>query len=209
MNAGVYRIINVVNEKLYVGSSSNVKYRLWVHRHELRKNKHQNVYLQNAWNKYGEDSFRFEILFYCRKERLLEKEQKIIDRYQSTWKDRGYNICSIAGNCLGIKRSLKTREKMMGNTNGKGRKGIKHSQEAKDKMSKAKMEKPSPGNKGKHPSSISKGLMSAAKIGKPSPRKGVSLSKETKKKMADSHRGHNKGMTYKRHQKQLINSFSN
>jgi group I intron endonuclease len=202
LKSGVYRILNMVNGKSYVGSSTDVKYRLWRHRHELREQRHENMYLQNAWNKHGENSFKLEILFYCDREHLLKREQEMIEYYQSTWRDNGYNICSIAGNCLGIKRSLKTREKMRGNTNAKGRIGTFHSEEAKAKMSKAKLGKES-NMKGKHHSEISKSKMSAAKVGKPGPRKGVSVSEETKKKMSDSHRGHNKGMTYKRHQREL------
>lgn len=176
MKSGVYQIINVVNGKLYVGSSTNVKYRLWEHRHNLLLNRHDNRYLQNAWNKYGESSFRFEILFYCEKERLLQKEQEMIDLYQSA-KGKGYNLCSIAGNCLGIKRSKETIEKMKGNTNGKGRKGCKQAQDTIAKMSKSKLGKPS-NMKGKHHSAFSKELMALAKKGKVSPKKGKTYKKQ-------------------------------
>ena len=175
MKAGVYKIVNVVNGKLYVGSSTDVKYRLWRHQHELLENKHENKHLQNAWNKYGRQSFVFEIILYCEENQLIEREQEMIDYYQSA-KGKGYNLCSIAGNCLGIKRSQITREKMKGNTNGKGRKGSKHSQETKDVMSKAKVGKPS-GMEGKHHSNSAKKLMSLAKLGKPSPRKGRTYKK--------------------------------
>jgi len=43
MKSGVYKIVNIVNGKLYVGSSTNVKYRLWRHTHELRRNVHENI----------------------------------------------------------------------------------------------------------------------------------------------------------------------
>jgi group I intron endonuclease len=177
MKSGVYRIVNVVNGKLYVGSSTDVKYRLWRHQHELLCNKHENRYLQNAWNKYGELSFSFEILFYCKREWLLQREQEMIDYYQSA-NGKGYNLCSVAGNCLGIKRSQKTREKMKGNTNGKGNKGRVMSQEAKDKMSLAKVGKSS-GMKGKHHTDHAKKLMTLAKEGKISPKKGKTYKKRT------------------------------
>jgi len=171
MKSGIYRIINVVNGKLYVGSSTNVAYRLWWHRRELSFNRHENRYLQNAWNKHGESSFKFELLFNCEREQLLQKEQETIDRYKSTWKDSGYNICFNTRNCLGVKRSPETREKMKGNTNAKGRKGCHHSQESKELMSIAKLGKPS-NSKGHKCSEEAKHLMTIAKLGKPSNNKG-------------------------------------
>ena len=59
----VYTITNTANGKMYIGKTSRpVKERWYRHRYNLRENKHPNDYLQNAWNKYGEESFLFEIL---------------------------------------------------------------------------------------------------------------------------------------------------
>lgn len=171
MKGGVYRITNLLNGKSYVGSSVDVKYRISRHRHELRKGIHINKHLQSAWNKYGESCFEFCILLYCEPNELLIHEQQQMTKYQVI--EYGYNICKTAGNCLGIIRSEETREKMKGNTNGKGRKGHIHSKEAKVKMSNAKIGKPS-GMKGKKHSVESREKMAAAKRGKPSNR---SLSK--------------------------------
>ena len=176
MKSGVYKIVNIVNGKLYVGSSTNVKYRLWRHTHELRRNVHENKYLQNAWNKHGEACFSFIVLLYYKKEKLLEKEQKMINHYKSTWQHNGYNICSIAGNCLGITRSEKTRSKMRGNTNAKGTKGFKHSLETRMKMSQAKIGK-SAGMSRKFHSEETKKRMANAKKGKVSPKKGKTYKK--------------------------------
>lgn len=192
---GVYRILNKVNKKCYIGSSVNIKERIRKHKFDLRKNKHENQHLQNAWNKYGEENFKFIQLFLCKQSVLIKNEQAMIDYYEAYIK--GYNLCPIAGNCLGFRHSEESKEKMMGNINGRGRKGCKASKEAKLKMSKAKLGKPS-GMKGKHHSIITKRKMSDIKLGKPSPRKGVKLTKETKIKMSLSHQGLNKGMKYRK-----------
>jgi group I intron endonuclease len=165
MKSGVYRLVNVVNKKCYVGSSTNVHYRLWRHRKQLNLDQHENQRLQNAWNKYGESSFLFRVLLFCDREQLLQKEQEMIDKYQSAT-EKGYNLCSIAGNCLGIKRSQETKDKMKGNTNASGRKGQHHSQETKELMRIAKLGKSS-GMLGKSHSIKSKDKMALAKIGKP------------------------------------------
>ena len=58
-------IENKINHKSYIGSSKNLYQRLLKHFALLRHNKHENVYLQNAWNKYGESSFEWFIIEIC------------------------------------------------------------------------------------------------------------------------------------------------
>ena len=76
---GIYRIKNKLNGKCYYGSSNNIKKRWSVHLRQLRNKKHINTFLQNAWNKYGEDNFTFEIVEECTIEKLLVLEQTYID----------------------------------------------------------------------------------------------------------------------------------
>jgi len=76
---GIYKITNCTNEKFYIGSSKNIQQRWYKHKALLRHNKHENQKFQNAWNKYGEDSFIFDIIEYCDEENLLDREQYYID----------------------------------------------------------------------------------------------------------------------------------
>jgi len=62
MASGIYKIINVVNNKFYVGSAVDLKRRRIRHFSELRTNTHGNGHLQAAWNKYGEKSFIFVVV---------------------------------------------------------------------------------------------------------------------------------------------------
>lgn len=62
MARGIYKIINVVNNKFYVGSAVDFKRRKTRHFSELRTGEHNNRYLQNAWNKYGEQAFVFVVV---------------------------------------------------------------------------------------------------------------------------------------------------
>lgn len=62
MEQVIYKIINVVNNKFYVGSTTNKKVRFRQHRKLLRGNRHHCKHLQAAWNKYGEDKFEFVIV---------------------------------------------------------------------------------------------------------------------------------------------------
>lgn len=62
MTQGIYKIINVVNNKFYVGSAVNFSRRKTKHFSELRTNKHFNNKLQNSWNKHGEKAFIFVVV---------------------------------------------------------------------------------------------------------------------------------------------------
>ena len=63
--SGIYMIRNIINNKVYIGQSSDLKDRLAHHKSSLRHNRHYSSYLQNAWNKYGEENFEFIILEEC------------------------------------------------------------------------------------------------------------------------------------------------
>ena len=67
-----------MNGKKYVGSAVNFKRRRRKHRKSLRKGTHHSPHLQNAWNKYGEDNFKFDVLEYVEDLKELEKLNSII-----------------------------------------------------------------------------------------------------------------------------------
>ena len=98
----IYMIINKINNKIYVGQTINkngYKKRWNQHKNELRKNSHHNIFLQNSWNKYGEENFEFillhELIFNTEEERkkILNLIEKIYIIGWNLLDDRyGYNI---------------------------------------------------------------------------------------------------------------------
>lgn len=63
----------------------------------MKNNKHYNPYLQNAWNKYGEENFVFEIIEIVENENILRnREQHYIDIFNSSNRNFGYNISQYA-----------------------------------------------------------------------------------------------------------------
>lgn len=62
---GVYKISNNKSNKYYIGYSCNIDKRWKRHKRDLKNNIHCNLYLQRAFNKYGEDSFKYEIIHIC------------------------------------------------------------------------------------------------------------------------------------------------
>ena len=63
-NSGIYKIVNLITGKYYVGSTKSFETRKTCHFSRLRNNNHTNKHLQNAYNKYGADNFKFEIVEY-------------------------------------------------------------------------------------------------------------------------------------------------
>jgi group I intron endonuclease len=131
----LYKIVNVVNQKWYVGSSKH-KSRWNSHKFGLRRNKHGNPRLQNAWNKHGENNFKFVVLeeFDYRQD-ATSKEQLILNEHVG--KDHCYNVSRSAhGNGKTRKKghSEETKRKI-GKANTGKRLGIKDSDEARKNKS--------------------------------------------------------------------------
>lgn len=89
--SGIYKIVNKVDGKYYVGSSDHIKRRWYSHRTELRKNRHGNQYLQRAWNKYGEINFEFIIVERASPDKCLIIEQRYLDNCKND-RSISYNI---------------------------------------------------------------------------------------------------------------------
>lgn len=125
----VYEILNIVNGKPYVGSTTqgfNIRWK--DHRNDLKAGRHSNPHLQASYNKYGPEAFEFFVIEYCEPEECLKKEQFWMDALKVVKK--GYNICPVAGNTLGRKCSDETKKKI-----SVANFGNKHTDEARKKMS--------------------------------------------------------------------------
>jgi group I intron endonuclease len=111
--SGVYKIVNNINGKFYIGSSNHLYIRYSTHVKELNRNNHSNQKLQNSWNKYGESNFSFLVLEYCRSEEIFEKEQKYINSLNpelNIAKIVGYPNTPKAGSPEAMARSKKNLE---------------------------------------------------------------------------------------------------
>jgi len=91
--SGVYKITCIENGMIYIGSSKNISGRLSKHKNLLKNNKHHNFYLQDDFNFYGINNFKFEILETCNEDDYLNLEQKYLNELKPFYKlGRGYNI---------------------------------------------------------------------------------------------------------------------
>ena len=75
--SGVFQVKNIVNNKVFLGSSLNLEGSLNKHKFMLKIGSHTNKALQNDWNELGPEQFVFEIL----------EEVKVIDHPNFDLKD--------------------------------------------------------------------------------------------------------------------------
>lgn len=99
--SGIYKWLNNINDKCYVGSSIYLYKRLSKYYSinflaEEVSTGSSTIY--KALLKYGHSNFRLDILEYCDKEFLIKREQYYINLLKPE-----YNILKVAGSRLGYK----------------------------------------------------------------------------------------------------------
>jgi group I intron endonuclease len=172
----IYALRNTINSKVYIGQT-------WQSLHDRFDNSRgygKCLYLGRAIEKYGKENFYYETLMFCGTQETADYwEIFFIEKYESCNKNKGYNLRyggSKGRHTDSTKKKLSEATKnnpvkMFGASNpmfGKHKDhpmfGKVQTEEAKQKMSAAKLGKPSP-NKGKTMSDNARHKMSIAKLG--------------------------------------------
>lgn len=137
---GIYSITNMVNNKVYVGSSINISKRWSGHKTSLRSRTHHSSILQSSWNKYGEQSFLFSIIEIVENPLdIIRREQFWIDTLGSAKRGTGLNVRPVAESPAGLKHYDETKLTISMNNLGKKRPPV--SDDTKAKISKANLGK--------------------------------------------------------------------
>lgn len=95
--SGIYKIINNINNKIYIGKSICCESRWREHLSSYNWKREANKPLYLAFQKYGVENFSFEIVESipdANKQKLNEREKYWINYYNSTDSSKGYNICA-------------------------------------------------------------------------------------------------------------------
>ena len=94
VHCGIYKITNMINNKVYIGKSNNIERRFSEHKSPYEWSRTPNKPLYLAFQKYGLMNFMFDIIEECDDTKLNDREKYWIDYYNSTNSDIGYNILS-------------------------------------------------------------------------------------------------------------------
>lgn len=176
-----------MNDKIYIGSSRDLRKRKRDHFNSLRRNTHSNLPLQNSYNKYGRKVFKFNVLFYCAEKDLLFWEQALLDYYGL---DRLFNVSVDAQSPMrGLQHSPETLQKISKSSTGR-----RHTKESREKISRSKKGK-NP-NKGCKLTAETKRRMSLAQKGNQK-NLGKKHSDETKRKMSEAAKGNTRTLGHK------------
>jgi len=117
---GIYRIFLAGTKRSYVGQAKNIHHRWSDHERGLQRGNHHAKKLQRAWNKYGSENFKFEVLELCPCDALtlLNREQYWMDVFQAY--KLGFNCSKSAGlSTLGTRHSPETRAKIGAKARGR------------------------------------------------------------------------------------------
>jgi len=169
--AGVYIMRCIVNDKYYIGETSNMKRRMAQH------NRPNTQIIRKAIEKYGKENFELEIYYLpdFDKESLLDLEEQMIVRYNSLVPN-GYNISARGIDPTGIVQSEETKRKRV-----ESNKGFKHTEECKQRMSSLKL--------GTKMSLEARNNMSLARSGENHHNFGKSCSEEERQRLAGLRKG--------------------
>ena len=144
--SGIYKITVERLDRpnlFYVGQAKDLRFRFYSHTYFLRHGKHVNKKLQRAYNKYGKDKCKFDILLICGVEMLDFYEERIIKSLDCP------EMCNVfkevVRNSKGVRLSEETKAKISAANKGRKRsaefckavsdrmRGNKPSQETKEK----------------------------------------------------------------------------
>lgn len=106
----IYSIRCLINNRVYVGASSNFRRRKEYHWERLANICHDNPELQEDYNCFGEAGFSIDIIETCEKEHSDEREQCWIDYYGGVESDSTYNLRGGGSGKLSIKTKNKIKE---------------------------------------------------------------------------------------------------
>ncbi len=200
----VYKTINLINQKYYIGKHSS--------KNPNDEYLGSGLALQRAIKKHGLENFKKEVLHLYESEvDAYNKERELLEELDGVKDPLCYNLCyGGVGFWKGATHSAEARDKISEGNKGKVRteeakqkysaskKGIPKSDKHKQRLSEVNLgktlgedtrKKISESNMGRIQTAETREKISKANVGRPSIRKGIECSEETKQKMSAAQKG--------------------
>ncbi|MDQ5983359.1 MAG: hypothetical protein RUMPE_00370 [Eubacteriales bacterium SKADARSKE-1] len=112
---GIYKITNKINNKIYVGKSTDIK-NVWEKHRNL--NEAKKFALEKDMALYGADKFEFSILEECDEDKLSDRESFYVDLYDAI--KAGYNSKKNKVSSFSSERISAKEQKCCGNSSNIG-----------------------------------------------------------------------------------------
>ena len=169
----IYKIECLANNKIYIGQTKrDFKNRINEHKYDLKHNRHPNKDIQNDFNTFGMNKFRFSVLKECNNNDLIDFETEYIDFYGGIDNNTVYNKCNKYRHNDDYRKNQSNAQIGVSYISDIGRKSISRAHKGK-RLSKEHIQKiidnakdnPDYGMRGKKHSESSKIKMSNAKKG--------------------------------------------
>lgn len=183
----LYKIVNQLNGKVYIGQTVNYDRRWVAHKSYAKNPELTGQYIHRAMAKYGIENFVYEVIAMCRtQEDANETENILISQYNSRNKEFGYNL-KIGGSYGG--HSEETKQKI--SAANKGRKPSEAQLKLMSENTKKWIQENGHPLQGKKHSEESKKKMSESSKGQVAWNRGLTdcFSEETIQKMSDAKKG--------------------
>jgi group I intron endonuclease len=197
--SAIYCIENLTNGKKYIGKSNDIRIRWTQHRYYLKTNNDNCIALQNAYNKYGKESFIYGIIEECEYSEIDKKEIYYIELYKTRNPKYGYNILKGGEKAReGIPHTKETREKMSRSMDGRrelyrdkwlGEKNPNYGKPLPEETIKKMLETMNSKTDEEKAEWRAKIVETRKKNGKPSANIGKKYSEERKQQMSDARMG--------------------
>lgn len=155
--SGIYCLFNLANHNFYIGRSGDIRDRLNAHINTLCKKEHPNKLIQEDWESYP-GLFIWFVIEVSASENLIQLEQHYLDKLQPPYNICKHSLAPMAGRrhssetlalfklrpvkkgeghyMYGKRLSPERRARM-----AEVRRGTKHSEETKNKMKRAAIER--------------------------------------------------------------------
>ena len=183
----IYKITNKINNKVYIGQTrkKTVNDRWGSHTSSLKRGTHYNSHLQASWDKYGSESFEFEIVAVASSNEELDSlEKSLISEFNSVNGKFGYN--KDHGGSSGKQITEETRQKISVSSSGSNNNMYGRCGPLAPAFGKKGELSPNFGKK--HPPEFGAAI-SERLSGELHPLFGVAMSEETKQRISEGNKG--------------------
>jgi len=131
-SSGIYKIVNMINGKVYIGKTINFRKRYTNYKCKFKNQDVRgiNEYFLNSINKHGAENFKFSVVEVCSPSDAAERELYWMDQYDSLNPKKGYNLRRDSS--TGLIVDQRTRDKISERIKKEYAEGVRNAKDVSD-----------------------------------------------------------------------------